>query len=126
MTPYEPQAYDLPQNYQLDYPNNFKDLNILSKTDNDTDNVTTNTPNTNILDQENQEYYNYRDQQYIGRKYNGDLEQFTIDLVPSIILEEEVEEEEDSSYQWADQYDQWNNTSYTPVKEDEIGGIPHL
>ena len=24
-------------------------------------------------------------------------------------------------YQWADQYDQWDNTSYTPVEEDETG-----
>ena len=119
MIPYKPQVYDLPQNYLLDSSNNFKDLNILlSKRDNDTDNVT-NTPNTNILNQENQEYYNRRDQQYIGRKYNGGLERVTIGLVPNIILEEE---EEDGFYQWADRYDQWDNTSYTPVKEDEAGG----
>ena len=123
MTPYEPQAYDSPQNYQLDSPNNFKDLEILSKTDDDTDNVT-NTPDINVLNQENQEYYNQQDQQYIGRKYDGGLEQVTIELVPDIILEEEEEEEEEEEgfYQWADQYDQWDNTSYTPVEEDEAGG----
>ena len=25
-------------------------------------------------------------------------------------------------YQWANQYDQWNNTSYTPLKEDKAEG----
>ena len=50
MTPYEPQVCDLPRNYELDSLDNFKDLNILSKTDNDTDNVT-NTPDTNVLNQ---------------------------------------------------------------------------
>ena len=30
--------------------------------------------------------------------------------------------EEDSFYQWTDQYDQWDNTSYTLVKEDDMGG----
>ena len=54
-------------------PNNFKDLNILSKTDNVTNNVM-NTLATNSSSQENQDYYNQRDQQYIARKYNGGLE----------------------------------------------------
>ena len=44
-----------------------------------------------------------------------------MELVPNIILEEE-EEEEDGFYQWADQYDQWGNTSYTPMDEDDVGG----
>ena len=39
-------------------------------------------------------------------------------MVPNIILEEE----EDGFYQWADQYDQWDNTSYTPVEEGDTGG----
>ena len=51
MTPNKPQAYDLPQNYQLDSPNKFKDLNILSKTDNVANNVT-NTPASDVLSQE--------------------------------------------------------------------------
>ena len=38
--------------------------------------------------------------------------------MPNIILEEE----EDGFHQWADQYDQWDNTSYTPVEEDDVGG----
>ena len=44
-----------------------------------------------------------------------------MELVSDIILEEE-EEEEDRFHQWADQYDQWDNTSYTPVDEDDVGG----
>ena len=50
MTPNKPQAYDLPQNYQLDSSNKFNDLNILSKTDNVTNNVT-NISATNVLSQ---------------------------------------------------------------------------
>ena len=100
MTLYKPKTYDLPQNYQLDPLNNFNDLNILSKIDNDKDNVT-NTPDINVLDQKNQEYYNQQDQQYIGGKYDGGLEQVTIELVSDIILEEE---EEERFYKWADDY----------------------
>ena len=40
-------------------------------------------------------------------------------MVPGIILEEE----EDDFHQWADQYDQWDNTSYTPGEEDDMGGF---
>ena len=36
-------------------------------------------------------------------------------MVPNIILEEE-----DSFNQWTDNYDQWNNTSSTPVEEDKM------
>jgi len=36
-----------------------------------------------------QGYYNQSDQQFIARKYDGGLERVTIDLVPDIILEEE-------------------------------------
>ena len=42
-------------------------------------------------------------------------------MAPDIILEV-VEEEEDNFHQCADQYDQWDNTSYTPVEEDDMGG----
>ena len=88
MTPYEPQAYYLPQNYQLDSPNNFKVLNILLKTDNVTNKVTNALAN-NILNQEYQDYYNWWDQQYIACKYDGGVEQVTLELVPDILLEEE-------------------------------------
>ena len=108
MTPYKPHVCHLPQNYGLDSLDNFKDLNILSKVDNVTNNVT------------NQEYYNQWDRQYICYRYNGDLEQATIELGNNIILEEK----EDVFYQQADQYHQWDNTPYTPVKEDE-GGSSH-
>jgi len=39
-------------------------------------------------------------------------------LAPNIILEEE----EDGFHQWADQYDQWDNTLYTPVTDNDVGG----
>ena len=53
-----------------------------------TNNVT-HTKGIDLLIQENQDYYNWRDQQFIARKYNGGLEQVTIELIPNIILEEE-------------------------------------
>ena len=81
----------------------------------------THTKDINLLSQENQdyynqhdqqfiarkhdggqEYYNRRDQQFIARKYEGGVEQVSIELVPDIILEEK----EDSFYRWADKYDQ--------------------
>ena len=55
--PNEPQAYDLAQNYHLNFSNKFKDLNILSKTNN-----VTHTKVINLSSQENQDYYNQRDQ----------------------------------------------------------------
>ena len=39
-------------------------------------------------------------------------------LVPDIILEEE----DDGFHQWADQCDQWDNISYSPINEDDVGG----
>ena len=57
------------------------------------DNVTNNiviTPAINDLSQENQDYYNWRDQQYIAYKYDDGLEQVTLELVPVIILEKIV------------------------------------
>ena len=55
----------------------------------------------------------------IARKYNGGLEQETMELVLGIILEEE-EEEEDGFHQCADQYDQLGNTSYTIINKDKV------
>ena len=63
-------------------------------------------------------FYNRRDQQFIARKYDGGHERVTLELVPDIILEEK----EDGFYQWADNYDQWDNNPYIPVERDEIGG----
>ena len=57
---------------------------------------------------ENQDYYNWCDHKYIACKYNGGLEQDTLELVSNIILEEED--------------DHWNNTSYTPMEGDETRG----
>ena len=72
------------------------------------------------MNQEYQNYYDRRDQQYIDCKYNGGLEHVIMELVPNIIVEEE--EEEDGFYQWADQYDQRDTTPYTPVTNDDVGG----
>ena len=47
MTSYKPHTDDLPQNYELDFLDNFKDWNILSKTKNVTNNVV-NTPELSI------------------------------------------------------------------------------
>ena len=86
---------------------------------NDTTNNKVNTTETNIANQEHQDYHDGRDHQYIGRKYNTGLEQVTLELVHVIILEKEEEAEFD---QWAYQYDQWDNIPYTPVNEDDRGG----
>ena len=44
------------------------------------------------------------------------LEQVTLELVPDIILEE------DGFHQWADQYDQWDTTLYTPITNNDVRG----
>ena len=62
MTSYKPHTDNLPQNYKLDFLDNFKDWNILSKTNDVTNNVA-NTPTINILNQEYQDYYDQQDQQ---------------------------------------------------------------
>ena len=113
VVPNEPQTFDLAQNYQLDSLNKSKDSNILSQTNN-----VARTKGIDLLSQENRHYYNQCDQQFIACKYNCVLEQVTIELVLAIILEEK---EEDRFYQWADNYDQWDNNPYTPVEGDEIG-----
>ena len=51
MTSHKPYADDLPQNYELDFLDNFKDWNILLKTNDVTNNVA-NTPTIDILNQE--------------------------------------------------------------------------
>ena len=51
-----------------------------------------NTIETNITNPEHQDYYNQRDQQYIGCKYNSSLEKVTLELVSDIILEEEEDD----------------------------------
>ena len=73
MTSYKPHEDDLSQNYDLDFLDNFNNRNILSKV-NDATNNGANTTKINIANQEHQDYYNRRDPQYIGRKYNSGLE----------------------------------------------------
>ena len=63
-------------------------IQVLSKANDVTNNVA-NITATNNFNKENQEYHRKRDQQYVGRKYDGGLERVTIELVPGIILEEE-------------------------------------
>ena len=58
--------------------------NILS-TNKVTNNVT-NTTDNEVLDQENQDYYNRSNQQYIIRKHDNGLEQVTLELATDIIL----------------------------------------
>ena len=66
-----------------------------------------NTTDNKILDQENQDYYNWSNQQYIARKHDNGLEQVTLELATDIILKEEGE---DGFHKWADNYDQWDST----------------
>ena len=129
--PNVPQVCDLAQKYQLDPSDKSKDSNMLLKTNN-----VTHAKDIDLSSQENQDYYNRHDQQIITRKHDsgqryynqsdqqfivckqdGGLERVTIELVPDIILEEE-----DTVYQWADKYDQWDNSPYTPTNGNEVGG----
>ena len=41
-------------------------------------------------------------------------------LAPNIIVAVEVKEE-DAFYKFMDTYDQWDNTPYTPIVEDDMG-----
>mmetsp|Transcript_51472 Transcript_51472/g.52449 ORF Transcript_51472/g.52449 Transcript_51472/m.52449 type:complete len:157 (+) Transcript_51472:402-872(+) len=83
----------------------------------DTTNSGANTAESNIANQEHQNYYDQQDQQYVACTNNGGLEQVTLELIPDIFLEEE---EKDGFHQWAGQYDQWDNRSYMPVNEDDV------
>ena len=73
-----------------------------------------------VMNQDHQNYHDQREQKYIACKYNGGLEQVTLELAPDIIVEEE--EEEDGFDRWTDQYGQWDTTPYTPVTDDDVGG----
>ena len=105
---------------------------MLSKTNN-----VTHTNDINLLSQENQDYDNQYDQQlltrihdggwghhnwsnpqFIPHKHNGGVERVTTELEPDSVLEEK----EEWFYQWADNYDVWNNDSYTPTKSTEMRG----
>ena len=63
-----------------------------------------------------QGYYNRSDQQFITRKHNGGLEQVNTELVPAIVLKER----EEWIYQWADNYDVWDNNPFTPTKGNDM------
>ena len=99
----EPTSHDLSHNYQLDSLKKSKYSNILSNilSINKITNNVTNTTDNEVLDQENQDYHNQSNQQYIARKHNNGLEQVNLELATDIILEEK----EDGFYQLADNYD---------------------
>ena len=105
--------YDRP--YFLD---NYHNQNKLLKAI-DTSNSTENMAGVHVTNREHQNYYDRRDQRFIACKNNGGLEQVTQELAPGNIV---VVEEEDEFYQWADQYDQWDTTPYTPVTDNDVGG----
>ena len=69
----------------------------------------THTKGIDLLSQENQDYYNQHDHQFIVR------------MVPNIMLEEE-----DGFYQCADKYDQWDNNPCIPVERNEPRGLPRI
>ena len=108
---------DLSRYYEPDFLDNYHNWNK-SPTVIDTVNSEANIAVAHFTNQEHQNYYDRRQQQYIAHKYNSDLEQLTLELAPNIILEEEGE---DGFYQWVDQYDQWDTTPYTPVTNNDVG-----
>ena len=113
-----PHKDDLSRYYEPNFLDNYYDEKI-SENIIDTTNSGENIAETNFANQEHQNYYDGREQQYVSQKYNGSLEQVTLKVAPNIILEEE---EDDGIYQWADNYDQWDTTSYTPITNNDMGG----
>ena len=85
MTSYKPHKDDLSRNYDLNFHDNFNNWIILPNV-NDTTNSGAKTTKATIANQQHQDYYDQLDQQYIAYKYNGGLEQVTLELVPNIIL----------------------------------------
>ena len=67
-------------------------------------------------------YYSQSNPQFIAHKHNRGVKQVNTELVPDIVLEEK----EELFYQWADNYDVWNDNPYTPTKWNEMGGPIHL
>ena len=121
---------DAVQKYHLDPLDKSKNSNMLSKTDN-----VTHINGINLLSQENQGYDNQHDQQLmirknnggqghhnlsnpqpIAHKHNGGVEWVNTELEPDSVQEEKKE----WFCQWADNYDVWNNNSYTPTKEKKM------
>ena len=130
--PNVPEVCNVVQKCQLDPSNQSKNSNMLSKTGN-----VTHTDDINLLSQENQDYDNEHDQQLmtckhdggqryhnqsdsqsISHKHNSDIEQGNTELEPNSVLEEK----EEWFYQWAVNYDVWNNNSFIPTKGNEMEG----
>ena len=64
----------------------------------------------------------------VVHEHNNDgMKRADTGLEPNNILGARVlEEKEEWLYQWADNYDVWNNDSYTPTKGNEMGAHTHL
>ena len=59
----------------------------------------------------------------VDEKNNGGVERTNTGLEPNNILCANIlEKKEIQFYQWADNYDVWNNNSYTPTKGNEMRG----
>ena len=97
----------------------------------------THTNDSNLLSQENQDYdiqhdqqlmthkhdggqrhHNQNDPQSIARKNNSGVERFNTEFEPNSVFKKKAE----WFYQWAENYDVWNNNSYTPTKGNKMGG----
>ena len=105
---------------------------MLSKTNN-----VTHANDINPLSQENQDYNNQHNQQLMKSKYDGSqgycnlsdpqfnahkhiggVERVNTELVPDSVLKEK----EEWFYQWADNYEVWDNNPYRTTKGYEMGG----
>ena len=77
---------DLSRYYELDFLDNYHNWNKLGNAI-DTVNSAENIAGAHVANQEHQNYYDWRDQQYIACKYNGGLEQVTLEVATDIIVE---------------------------------------
>ena len=63
----------------------------------------------------------------VDENKNDGVKRANTGLEPNNILGAHIlEEKEEWFYQWADNYDVWNNNSYKPTKENEMGAHTHL
>ena len=65
-----------------------------------------------------QGYCDRSDPQFVAHKHIGGVEWINTELVPDSVLKEK----EEWFYQWADNYEVWDNNPYTPTKGYEMGG----
>ena len=99
----------------------------------------THTNDIYLLSQENQDYNNQHDQQLTTHKHGGGQGRHNQKDTPSIVhkhnggvqwvkneseTNSNLEEKEEWFYQWADNYDMWDNNSYTPTNGNRLGDSP--